>query len=54
MYCSLIGAAVIVIGFYSVMWGKAKDVNMGVDAIVRSLESSSQKAPLLQNNIEEI
>ncbi|KAJ4711153.1 WAT1-related protein [Melia azedarach] len=51
---SLIGAAVIVIGFYSVMWGKAKDVNMGVDAIVRSLESSSQKAPLLQNNIEEI
>ncbi|XP_024041324.1 WAT1-related protein At4g15540-like isoform X3 [Citrus sinensis] len=48
-----IGAAVIVTGFYSVMWGKAKEGNSGVETGVRSLESSSQKDPLLQNNFEE-
>ncbi|KAH9773442.1 WAT1-related protein [Citrus sinensis] len=48
-----IGAAVIVTGFYSVMWGKAKEGNSGVETGVRSLESSSQKDPLLQKNFEE-
>ncbi|XP_062159583.1 WAT1-related protein At3g28050-like isoform X2 [Alnus glutinosa] len=51
---SLIGAIVIVIGFYSVMWGKAKEKKMGEEAGVRSLESSREKVPLLQNSIEEI
>jgi hypothetical protein len=50
----LIGAIVIVIGFYSVMWGKAKEKKMGEEAGVRSLESSREKVPLLQNSIEEI
>lgn len=49
---SLIGATVIVIGFYSVMWGKAKEEKIDEDIGVRSLESTSQKAPLLQNYIE--
>lgn len=43
----------IVTGFYLVMWGKAKEWEMGVDAVVRSFESSSQKVPLLQSSIEE-
>jgi uncharacterized membrane protein len=54
IWCSLIGAIVIVIGFYSVMWGKAKEKKMGEEAGVRSLESSREKVPLLQNSIEEI
>ncbi|XP_043812820.1 WAT1-related protein At3g28050 isoform X2 [Manihot esculenta] len=50
---SIVGAIVIVTGFYLVMWGKAKEWEMGVDAVVRSFESSSQKVPLLQSSIEE-
>lgn len=50
---SLVGATVIVIGFYSVMWGKAKEEKVGVDDGVRSFESSSQKVPLLQSHAEE-
>jgi hypothetical protein len=50
---SLVGATVIVIGFYSVMWGKAKEEKVGVDDGVRSFESSSQKVPLLQSHTEE-
>ncbi|GLU03060.1 hypothetical protein SLE2022_202780 [Rubroshorea leprosula] len=46
---SLIGAIVIVLGFYSVMWGKAKEEKMGVDAGVTKLESGSQNAPLLSD-----
>ncbi|XP_021658371.2 WAT1-related protein At3g28050 isoform X2 [Hevea brasiliensis] len=50
---SMVGAIVIVIGFYAVMWGKAKEWEIGVDAGVRSFESSSQKVPLLQSYIQE-
>ncbi|KAF3431311.1 hypothetical protein FNV43_RR26042 [Rhamnella rubrinervis] len=49
----LIGAIVIVTGFYSVMWGKAKEAKLDEDARVRSLESNRQQAPLLQNCTEE-
>lgn len=42
---SLIGSAVIVIGFYGVMWAKAKEVKTG--------ELESSKSPLLQNKAEE-
>ncbi|KAJ7943606.1 WAT1-related protein [Quillaja saponaria] len=46
---SLVGATVIVIGFYSVMWGKAKEV----DNAGRSVEPIGQKTPLLQSSSEE-
>ncbi|KAE9603976.1 putative EamA domain-containing protein [Lupinus albus] len=49
---SLLGATVIVVGFYSVLWGKAKEIE---DASMRSLESNSNKTPLLKGiNTEEI
>ncbi|XP_058749556.1 WAT1-related protein At3g28050-like [Vicia villosa] len=44
---SLIGATVIVIGFYSVLWGKSKDI----EAI--SLESRGNQTPLLKENSSE-
>lgn len=50
----LVGAIVIVIGFYAVMWGKAKEDKLDVDVTVRSSESGSQKYPLLQSHTEEI
>ncbi|XP_028236015.1 WAT1-related protein At5g40240-like isoform X3 [Glycine soja] len=46
---SLIGATVIVVGFYSVLWGKAKDIE---DAGL-SLESKGKQAPLLEENSHE-
>ncbi|KAG6659448.1 WAT1-related protein At3g28050-like [Carya illinoinensis] len=47
---SLFGATIISIGFYTVLWGKAKE-EIGEDYVVESLESPSttQKAPLLQS-----
>ncbi|PSS28647.1 WAT1-related protein [Actinidia chinensis var. chinensis] len=45
----LVGSIVIVIGFYSVMWGKAKEREVIKDNGVSSLESTSEEAPLLQN-----
>uniref|UniRef100_A0A2N9ITJ4 WAT1-related protein n=1 Tax=Fagus sylvatica TaxID=28930 RepID=A0A2N9ITJ4_FAGSY len=50
---SLVGAIIIVTGFYAVMWGTAKEDKMGGDAGVESLDSSSQNVPLLQNKIQE-
>lgn len=50
--CSLIGATVIVIGFYSVMWGKTTEEKIDEDIGVSRLESTSQDAPLLQNYID--
>ncbi|XP_065860985.1 WAT1-related protein At3g28050-like [Euphorbia lathyris] len=49
---SFVGATVIVIGFYAVIWGKSKEQKMVVDAGI-SNESSSQKVPFLQTIIEE-
>lgn len=46
---SLIGAAIISIGFYTLMWGKSKE-EMSEDCGVGDLESPpSQKVPLLRN-----
>lgn len=42
----------IVIGFYSVMWGKAKEEKIDDSTGVTSLESASEKVPLLQKYIE--
>ncbi|KAL8532628.1 hypothetical protein ACS0TY_009001 [Phlomoides rotata] len=44
---SLVGSIIIVIGFYSVMWGKAKDVKLTGNSIDESSESTSANAPLL-------
>ncbi|XP_044465273.1 WAT1-related protein At3g28050-like [Mangifera indica] len=48
---SLIGATIISIGFYTVMWGKAKE-EIGEDSEGGSLESAqaAQKVPLLQKH----
>ncbi|KAL5552937.1 hypothetical protein UlMin_040338 [Ulmus minor] len=46
---SLVGAAVIVIGFYGVMWGKAKEEKAGEISEEGCLQSSSENVPLLQN-----
>ncbi|KAF8407949.1 hypothetical protein HHK36_007089 [Tetracentron sinense] len=51
---SVVGAIIISLGFYAVMWGKAKEENMGEDCGVGSLESSTQKVSLLQSNGKEI
>lgn len=48
----MIGAIIIVAGFYSVMLGKAKESKIDEDAGICSLESNRQQAPLLQNSIE--
>lgn len=50
---SLIGALVIVAGFYSVVWGKAKELTKQ-EGGASSLTSTGQKVPLLQNDTEEI
>ncbi|PON98899.1 WAT1-related protein [Trema orientale] len=47
---SLIGAIIIVSGFYAVLWGKAKEDKMEKDGgVVDSTESFDHKVPLLQN-----
>lgn len=47
-FCSLIGAVVIVCGFYVVMWGKAKeDIARNGHCVVEALPQTSQKTPLL-------
>ncbi|KAK1555783.1 hypothetical protein Q3G72_031236 [Acer saccharum] len=52
---SLIGAIIIVAGFYSVMWGKAKEENTIEHSDVGSLKSSTgEKVPLLHNKIDRI
>ncbi|KAK3033559.1 LOW QUALITY PROTEIN: hypothetical protein RJ639_032407 [Escallonia herrerae] len=43
---SVIGAVIIALGFYTVMWGKAKEKNM-VEDTVCGLESSTENTPLL-------
>ncbi|PPD80067.1 hypothetical protein GOBAR_DD23003 [Gossypium barbadense] len=50
---SLVGAIVIVTGFYSVMWGKAKEGKLDVQTQGMMSESSSQKVALLSNNTGE-
>ncbi|KAG5067941.1 hypothetical protein JHK85_000318 [Glycine max] len=45
---SLIGAVIIVIGFYAVLWGKSIEDNK-IEKGVENLESSCHNVPLLQN-----
>ncbi|ONI19456.1 hypothetical protein PRUPE_3G280700 [Prunus persica] len=49
---SLVGATIISIGFYTVLWGKAKEEAVE-DSVADSLEApSAHKAPLLQKYIK--
>ncbi|XVE92477.1 hypothetical protein REPUB_Repub01dG0100400 [Reevesia pubescens] len=50
---SLIGAIIIVGGFYAVLWGKANEEKTSVESGVKSFRSSSLKVPLLQNRTED-
>ncbi|XP_010031118.1 WAT1-related protein At3g28050 isoform X2 [Eucalyptus grandis] len=45
---SLIGATILAIGFYIVMWGKGKEEMVEESAEIRSDSSSFQKVPLLR------
>ncbi|KAF5961726.1 hypothetical protein HYC85_002935 [Camellia sinensis] len=44
---SVIGGTIIAFGFYTMMWGKAKEE----DNVCITLESSTPNTPLLQNNV---
>ncbi|KAL7261073.1 hypothetical protein ACSBR1_006676 [Camellia fascicularis] len=49
---SVIGAVIIVVGFYAVVWGKAKDEKTVEDSKIIGVESSSStKVPLLENRM---
>ncbi|PIN24945.1 hypothetical protein CDL12_02333 [Handroanthus impetiginosus] len=51
---SLVGSIIIAVGFYSVMWGKAKEVKVIESSVGRSSESTSEKAPLLHIKDEQM
>ncbi|KAA8529538.1 hypothetical protein F0562_033663 [Nyssa sinensis] len=56
---SLIGTAVIALGFYSVMWGKAEEEKIVEEKIVEDgaicgFDSSTERVPLLQNKNMEV
>ncbi|XVE75090.1 hypothetical protein DITRI_Ditri12bG0068900 [Diplodiscus trichospermus] len=52
---SVIGAIIIVTGFYAVLWGKAKEeIMMSEESGLESFKSSSEKVPLLQNRAEDV
>ncbi|KAK4841983.1 hypothetical protein QYF36_013705 [Acer negundo] len=53
---SIVGAAVIAFGFYSVIWGQAQEEKMVIDdkVVVNSIKSSSPKDPLLKNKSMEV
>lgn len=46
---SVVGAAIIAVGFYTVMWGKDKEETLLEDVPAHGMESSSHNVPLLQN-----
>lgn len=50
---SLLGVTVIVLGFYSVMWGKAKEEQMSRASQLSGVQSTTEKVPLLGSKVEE-
>lgn len=48
------GSVIIVIGFYSVMWGKAKEVKVIEKGTDGSSSRNSEKAPLLPTEDDEM
>ncbi|KAH7850672.1 hypothetical protein Vadar_001359 [Vaccinium darrowii] len=51
--CIVIGAVIIALGFYTVMWGKAKEQKLVPENEISCFESSSERTPLLQNKPKE-
>ena len=49
LLCSLIGATVIALGFYAVIWGQAQEEKTIENGGICSFELSSAKVPLLEN-----
>ncbi|XP_057437280.1 WAT1-related protein At4g15540-like [Lotus japonicus] len=47
---TVVGAVILSIGFYAVIWGKAKEEELSVDDIVRAQPPPDNKTPLLQNS----
>ncbi|XP_059658545.1 WAT1-related protein At3g28050-like [Cornus florida] len=47
---SIIGAAIIALGFYSVMWGKAQEMNILEQSEVPDSDSPTDKSCLLEHN----
>ncbi|XP_057463953.1 WAT1-related protein At5g40240-like isoform X2 [Actinidia eriantha] len=50
---SVVGAVIITLGFYTVMWGKAIERRLVPDNRICAFESSSERTPLLQDNSKE-
>ncbi|KAL8518975.1 hypothetical protein ACS0TY_010069 [Phlomoides rotata] len=50
---SVAGSVVLVVGFYAVIWGKAKENKMKKGTEVANSESTNHEVPLLQDGIEE-
>ncbi|KAK6139248.1 hypothetical protein DH2020_027003 [Rehmannia glutinosa] len=48
---SVVGAVILVIGFYAVIWGKAKESKMNKSTEVSNVESRSHEVPLLQDSV---
>ncbi|KAL6351312.1 hypothetical protein AAG906_035104 [Vitis piasezkii] len=51
---SVIGAAIIALGFYTVVWGKGKEEKMAEDIAACGVNTSSHRVPLLQNKSTEV
>ncbi|XP_034693339.1 WAT1-related protein At5g40240-like [Vitis riparia] len=51
---SVIGAAIIALGFYNVVWGKAKEEKVAEDIAACGVNTSSHRVPLLQNKSTEV
>lgn len=50
---SVIGGTLISIGFYTVMWGKAKEEKADIDTHHVAPSSHSKRVPLLMNYVAE-
>ncbi|CAL5421381.1 unnamed protein product [Camellia sinensis] len=51
---SVIGAVIIALGLYAVMWGKANEVQIIEENVISRVDSSSDKVPPLQNKSMEV
>ncbi|KDO66271.1 hypothetical protein CISIN_1g0401761mg, partial [Citrus sinensis] len=51
---SLVGATIISLGFYTVMWGKAKEEVSEDPGVDRQESAAAQKVPLLQSRKNEL
>ena len=52
-FCSFLGVIIIVLGFYSFMWGKAKEDKISHMSKFDDFSSPTPTVPLLGNNGEE-